>query len=114
MINGEELVLLYGRSVFKSCHPVVRRLKYARGVQSFHESRGISYTTAKDIIKDKLGVFFDDLSKLGTHSLRSGGASDSGCQILSDISCRKKVAPFQAQAVRCRAQNVIVYSNLNT
>ena len=69
---------------FKSCHPVVRRLKYARGVQSFHESRGISYTTAKDIIKDKLGVFFDDLSKLGTHSLRSGGASDSGCQIYAE------------------------------
>ena len=56
----------------------------ARGVESFHESRGISYTTAKDIIKDKLGVFFDDLSKLGTHSLRSGGASDSGCQIYAE------------------------------
>ena len=69
-----------------SCYPVVRRLKFSKGVQSFHESRGISYTTAKDLIKSHLGVFFDDLSKLGTHSLRSGGASDSGCQHLSDMS----------------------------
>ena len=44
-----------------SCNPVVRRIK----------SRGISYTTAKDMIKKKLGIFFDDLRKLGTHSLRS-------------------------------------------
>jgi hypothetical protein len=44
-----------------------------------HESRGISYTTAKDIIKKNLGIFFDDLRKLGTHSIRSGGASDPGC-----------------------------------
>ena len=69
-----------------SCSPVVRRLKTSKGVEGFHQSRGISYTTAKDIIKENLGVFFDDLGKLGTHSLRSGRASDSGCQELSDMS----------------------------
>ena len=57
---------------------------------SFHESRGISFTTAKDIIKDKLVVFFDNLSKLGTHSLRSGGASDPCCQSFSDISMQSR------------------------
>ena len=38
------------------------------------------------MIKEELGVFFDDLSKLGTHNLRSEGASDPGCQQLSDFS----------------------------
>ena len=68
------------------CLPVVRRLKCVRGLQTFHESRGISYTTAKDLIKRKLGVFFDDLRHLGTHSFRSGGISDPGCANLSDIA----------------------------
>ena len=67
-----------------SCYPVVRRLQNRKGVQSFHQSRGISYTTARDIIKENLGVFYEDLRKLGTHSLRSGGASDPGCHDLSD------------------------------
>ena len=69
-----------------SCYPVVRRLQNKKGVQTFHQTRGISYTTARDIIKENLGVFFEDLRKLGTHSLRSGGASDPGCQGLSDLS----------------------------
>ena len=68
------------------CLPVVRRLKRVRGLQTFHESRGISYTTAKDLLKRKLGVFFDDLRHLGMHSLRSGGISDPGCANLSDIA----------------------------
>lgn len=72
-----------------SCYPVVRRLTNNNGVQSFHQSRGISYTTAKDIIKSNLGVFFEDLRKLGTHSLRSGGASDPGCRDLSDLSMQR-------------------------
>ena len=54
------------------CLPVVRRLKRVRGLQTFHESRGISYNTAKDLLKRKLGVFFDDLRHLGMHSLRRG------------------------------------------
>ena len=68
------------------CLPVVRRLKRVRGLQTFHESRGISYTTAKDLLKRKLGFFFDDLRHLGTHSLGSGGISDPGCANLSDIA----------------------------
>ena len=39
-----------------SCNPVVRRIKYGKGGRSFHESRGISYTTAKDLTK--LGYIF--------------------------------------------------------
>ena len=62
------------------------------GGRSFHESRGISYTTAKDIMKKKLGIFFDDLRKLRTHSLRSGGASDPGCSHLSDLSLHRPMA----------------------
>ena len=44
--------------------PVVRRLKCIRGLQTFHESRGISYATTKDLLKRKLGVLFDDLRHL--------------------------------------------------
>ena len=69
-----------------SNRPVVRRILSKHGVQTFHPTQGISYTTAKDIIKRELGIFFDDLTKLGTHSLRSGGASDPGCSNLSDLS----------------------------
>ena len=71
-----------------SCNPVVRRIKYGKGGRSFHESRGISYTTAKDMIKKKLGIFFYDLRKLGSHSLGSGGASDSSCCIDQIYPCR--------------------------
>ena len=33
-----------------------------------------------------LGAFFEDLRKLGTRSLRSGGASDPGCKDLSNMA----------------------------
>ena len=69
-----------------SCHPVVRRIQNKKGIQRFHQSHGISYTTARDIIKTNLGVFFEDMRKLGAHSLRSGGASDPGCKDLSDMA----------------------------
>ena len=57
-----------------------------RSGPSLSPSRGISYTTARDMIKENLGVFYEDLRKLGTHSLRSGGASDPGCHDLSDMA----------------------------
>ena len=66
-----------------SCYPVVRIIQNKKGIQRFHQSRGMSYTTARDIIKTNLGVFFEDLRNLGTHSLRSGGASAPGCKDLS-------------------------------
>ena len=72
-----------------SSNLVVRRIKLCKNVKTFHESRGISYTTAKELIKKGLGVFYDDLSKLGTHSLRSGGASDPGCVQLSDFALQR-------------------------
>jgi hypothetical protein len=85
-------MLSYARSfaanigfVSASCGSKFQSQKHYAGRQAFHPSRGISYTTAKDIIKGKLGVFFDDLKKLGTHSLRSGGASDPGCAELPDF-----------------------------
>ena len=53
-----------------SCYPVVRRLQNRKSVQNFHPSRGISYTTARDMIKENLGVFYKDFRKLGTHSFK--------------------------------------------
>ena len=70
------------------CLPVVRRLKRVRGLQTFHELRGISYTTAKDLLKRKLGVFFDDLRHLGTHSLRSGGFPTRDARTYRTSPCR--------------------------
>ena len=69
-----------------SCYPVICIIQNKKGIQRFHQSRGISYTTARDIIKTNLGVFFEDLRKLKTHSLQSGGASDPGCKDLSDMA----------------------------
>ena len=43
---------------------------------------GISYTTAKDDFKKYVKPFVQDISQFGTHSIKSGAASNSACRSL--------------------------------
>ena len=49
-----------------------------------HEFLGISYSTARDVFKKHVLPFVEDVSKYGTHSIKSGTASNEGCRGLSD------------------------------
>ena len=61
---------------------LVRRIQHTKAGKRFHPTLSVSYSRIRDVIKSKCGRFFDDPCQLGTHSLRSGGISDPGCQSL--------------------------------
>ena len=65
-----------------SPYPLVRRIQHTKAGKLFHPTLGVSSSRIRDVIKSKCGRFFDDPRQLGTHSLRSGGISDPGCQSL--------------------------------
>ena len=61
-----------------SCHPVVRRIVKSKHGERFHQSLGISYSTARDSFKSYVGGHVSDISTFGTHSIRIGGCNDPG------------------------------------
>lgn len=74
-----------------SSYPVVRRIipKSKRSNEAFHKSLGISYSTARDTLRSYISPFVPDISKYGTHSLRSGGSNDPGFRnLLSELKDR--------------------------
>ena len=52
-------------------------MKTKKQPEGFHETLGISYLTALDNLRKLLAPFFSSVSDFGTHSLKSGGASNS-------------------------------------
>ena len=63
-------------------YPLVRRFQHTKAGKRFHPTLGVSYSLIRAVIKAKFERFFDDPHQLGTHSLRSGGITDLGCQSL--------------------------------
>ena len=74
----------------KSCpFPVVRRIVKTKKSEYFHSHLSISYSTALDSIRKFIAPFVSDPKQFGTHSLKSGGASNSGFKRLEpDIKDR--------------------------
>ena len=70
----ERLIALLPSSASNRSSPVVRRIvKTKKQPERFHESLGISYTTALENLRKFLSPFVDKISDFATHSLKSGG-----------------------------------------
>ena len=60
-----------------------RRIVKFKSGDHFHESIGISYTTILDEFKKLISPFVDDVSIFGTHSIKSGAASNPACRTIN-------------------------------
>ena len=66
-----------------SCNPIVRRIVNSRhSKERFHESLGISYSTAYVVLSPTFRPLFLMQVLYGTHSTRIGGANDPGFRSL--------------------------------
>ena len=74
----ERLVSLLPSQDKSSPFPIVRRIVKTKRREHFHSYLSISYSTALDSIRKFIAPFVSDPKQFGTHSLKSGGASNSG------------------------------------
>ena len=69
-----------------SAFPLVRRIVKARSNKYSHSSLGVSVFTSREGFKKHIKPLVSDISKYGTHSLRSGAASNLACRkIVGDL-----------------------------
>ena len=74
--------IIKGLSQSNSSFPLVRRIVKSKSGEYFHASKGVSISTLRDEFKKYIQPFVDDVSKYGTHSMRSGAASNPACRRL--------------------------------
>ena len=60
--------------------PLVRRIVRSKSGEYFHASKGVSISTLREEFKKYIQPFVDDVAKYGTHSMRSGAASNPACR----------------------------------
>ncbi|CAH3032288.1 unnamed protein product, partial [Porites lobata] len=77
----ERLLKLFP-STCESSSPLVRRIVKTKSRECFHASRGVSYSTLRDEFK-KFVKFVGDIALYGTHSIKSGAASNPACRSVS-------------------------------
>ena len=63
-----------------SLYPLVRRIVRSKSGEYFHASMGVSISTLREEFKKYIQPFVDDVSKYGTHSVRSSAASNHACE----------------------------------
>ena len=59
---------------------LVRRIVKSKSGEYVHASKGVSISTLREEFKKYIQPFVDDVSKYGTHSMRSGAASKPACR----------------------------------
>ena len=74
----ERLIKLLPQSF--SAFPLVRRIVKAKSKEYFHSSLGVSVSTLREEFKKHIKPFVSDISKYGTHSMKSGAASNPECR----------------------------------
>ena len=67
-------------SQYSSSYPLVRRIVRSKSGEYFHASMGVSISTLREEFKNYIQPFVDVVSKYGTHSVRSGAASNTACR----------------------------------
>ena len=67
----------------ESSSPLVRRIVKSKSKEYFHVSKGISYTTLREEFRKYVKPFVNDIAKYGTHSIKSGAASNPACKNIS-------------------------------
>jgi len=63
--------------------PIVKRIIKSTSTERFHEFRRVSYSTIRDEFRKLLSHFVDDVSMYGTHSIKSGAASNQEIRSIS-------------------------------
>ena len=74
----ERLIKLLPQS--SSALPLIRRIVKAKSKEHFHSSLGVSVSTLREEFKKHIKPFVCDISKYGTHSMKSGAASNPACR----------------------------------
>ena len=74
----ERLIKLQPQSF--SPFTLVRRIVKAKSKEHFHSSLGVSIYTLREEFKKHIEPFVRDVSKYGTHSMKSGAASNPACR----------------------------------
>jgi len=67
----------------ESSSPLVRGIAKSKSEEYFHVSKDVSYTTLREEFRKYVKPFVDDIAKYGTHSIKSGAASNPVCRNLS-------------------------------
>jgi len=67
----------------ESHSPLVRRIVKSRSKEYFHATKGVSYTTLRKEFRKYVKPFVDDIASYGTHSIKSGAASNPECKSIS-------------------------------
>ena len=70
----ERLIKLLPQS--SSAFPLVRRIVKSKSKEYFHCSLGVSVSTLREEFKEHIKPFVSDISKYGTHSMKSGALSN--------------------------------------
>ena len=74
----EGLIKLLPQS--SSAVQVVRRIVKVKSKEYFHSTLGVSVSTLREECKKHIKPFVSDISKYGTHSMKSGAASNPACR----------------------------------
>ena len=74
----ERLIKLLPQSY--SAFPSVRKIVKAKSKESFQCSLAVSVSTLREEVKKHIKPFVSDISKYGTHSMKSGAASNPACR----------------------------------
>ena len=75
----EKILKVLPQSSPSSC-PLVRRIIKSKSREYFHANIGVCSSTLREEFKKFIEPFVDDVSKYGTHSMRSGAASNPACR----------------------------------
>ena len=67
----------------ESSAPIVRRIVKSKSKEYFHATKGVSYTTLRQEFKKYVKPFVVDIANYGTHSIKSGAASNPACRSVS-------------------------------
>ena len=62
---------------------LVRRIVKSKSKEYFHATKGVSYTTLREEFRKYVELFVDDIASYGTHSIKSGAASNPACRSIS-------------------------------
>ena len=81
--------------------PIVRRIIKSKSTERFHESNGVSYSTIRDEFRKLISPFVSDVSIYGTHSIRSGAASNEGIRSI-DASLLDRHAGWRCPSSKFR------------
>ncbi|XP_022783644.1 uncharacterized protein LOC111324364 [Stylophora pistillata] len=74
----ERIIQVFSQS--NSSLPLVRRIIKSKSGEYFHASKGVSISILREEFKKYIQPFVDDDSKYGSHSRRSGAASNPACR----------------------------------